>query len=127
MTQKYADFMTAQNKAMSPANASAVVVQEGEDSNITKLVRKKDDDSSHIGTHGDEHVYMGGQGDRESTEHHIHNAKTGVTHSVNIDHADAPLSHKEVHSQVDKQTKGAVSTGATKHIHNAMKEDGLAK
>ena len=85
----------------------------GEDKSVTKKVASKDSDATHVGSTGHEHVYAGSQPDRGTHVYHIHNTKTGKTHTAAIDHSGRSQSHNNVH----KAFGGKVSTAASKIAH----------
>jgi len=62
-----------------------VNITEAEDSAVTKKVTKSDPDAMHVGTAGHEHVYAGA-GDGGEHVYHVHNTKTGQTHTATLDH-----------------------------------------
>ena len=82
-------------------------------------VGKKDPDAFHISSHGTQHVFGGGDSDRENHTYHVHDTKTGKTHHVSLDHGGEAMSHGEVKKQAGQH----VSPAAVKSIHKDHKEE----
>jgi len=96
-------------------------IAEAEDSAVTKKVMRSDPDAMHVGTTGHEHVYAGA-GDGGEHVYHVHNTKTGKTHSAALDHGGTDTySHAEVHKEFGGDSK--VSKAASKIAHNDHKEE----
>ncbi len=89
-------------------------VYESEDSKVTSSIEKKDPDAMHMSTHGSQHVYIGGQSDRENHSYHVHDTSTGKTHHVSLDHGGKAMSHGAVKSAAGSK----VSSAAVKAIHS---------
>jgi hypothetical protein len=97
-----------------------VSITEAEDAAVTKKVEKEDPDAMHIGTAGHEHVYASGGGDEHV--YHVHNTKTGQTHTAVIDHGgEDTYSHAEVHKEFGGDKN--VSKAASKIAHKDHKEE----
>ena len=99
------------------------MMNEQQDKAVTAHIRKSDRDAGHLSTHGSQHVYMGGQSDRENHSYHVHDTSTGKTHHVSLEHGGEEMSHSEVKSVVKTQTSGKVSPAATKAIHSDHSEE----
>jgi len=89
-------------------------VNESEDSKVTSSIEKKDPDAMHMSTHGSQHVYIGGQSDRENHSYHVHDTSTGKTHHVSLDHGGKAMSHGAVKSACGSK----VNAAACKAIHS---------
>ena len=89
-------------------------LNEAEDSKVTSSIEKKDPDAMHMSTHGTQHVYIGGQSDRENHSYHVHDTSTGKTHHVSLDHGGKAMSHGAVKSAAGSK----VSSAAVKAIHS---------
>ena len=89
-------------------------VYESEDSKVTSSIEKKDPDAMHMSTHGSQHVYIGGQSDRENHSYHVHDTSTGKTHHVSLDHGGKAMSHGAVKSACGSK----VNAAACKAIHS---------
>ena len=89
-------------------------LDEAEDSKVTSSIEKKDPDATHMSTHGTQHVYIGGQSDRENHSYHVHDTSTGKTHHVSLDHGGKAMSHGAVKSACGSK----VSSAACKAIHS---------
>jgi hypothetical protein len=127
---KYAAFMTAQNKAMSPSNARSsitvrsvsedqIISQKTKHSNHKDAVGKHDAGAEHVGSHEHEHAYQSSeQPDRETDQYHVHNSKTGHVHTINIE-ADGNSARSK--ADIHKIGSGNISKGIINHIHKAHK------
>ena len=83
-------------------------------------IRKVDPDAHHHKSVGHEHIYIGAQPDRDTHTYHVHNSKSGKTHTVDLDHGGRDTySHKEVH----QAAKGNISRAAALHIHKDHKSE----
>ena len=89
-------------------------VYESEDSKVTSSIEKKDPDAMHMSTHGSQHVYVGGQSDRENHSYHVHDTSTGKTHHVSLDHGGKAMSHGAVKAACGPK----VGAAACKAIHS---------
>lgn len=98
-------------------------LDEAEDPAVTKKIAKKDDDHYHIATHGHEHVYGGSQPDHETQVYHVHNTKTGKTHSIAVEHGGEEYPHSDMRKEVPGLNK--VSTAASKSIHKDLHDNVL--
>ena len=87
-------------------------LNEAEDSKVTSSIEKKDPDAMHLSTHGSQHVYIGGQSDRENHSYHVHDTSTGKTHHVSLDHGGEAMSH----DAVKKAAGSKVSPAAVKAL-----------
>ena len=94
-------------------------INEAEDSKVTSSIEKKDPDAMHMSTHGTQHVYIGGQSDRENHSYHVHDTSTGKTHHVSLDHGGKAMSHGAVKSAAGSK----VSSAAVKAIHSDHKDE----
>lgn len=94
-------------------------LNEAEDSEVTSSIEKKDPDAMHMSTHGSQHVYIGGQSDRENHSYHVHDTSTGKTHHVSLDHGGKAMSHGAVKSACGSK----VSAAACKAIHSDHKDE----
>jgi len=94
-------------------------LNEEEDSKVTSSIEKKDPDAMHMATHGTQHVYIGGQSDRENHSYHVHDTSTGKTHHVSLDHGGKAMSHGAVKSAAGSK----VSSAAVKAIHSDHKDE----
>ena len=94
-------------------------LNEAEDSKVTSSIEKKDPDAMHMATHGTQHVYIGGQSDRENHSYHVHDTSTGKTHHVSLDHGGKAMSHGAVKSAAGSK----VSSAAVKAIHSDHKDE----
>ena len=92
---------------------------EAEDSKVTSSIEKKDPDAMHMSTHGTQHVYVGGQSDRENHSYHVHDTSTGKTHHVSLDHGGKAMSHGAVKSACGSK----VNADACKAIHSDHKDE----
>ena len=100
----------------SPAFQKKAGRSKGEDKSVTKKVAAKDSDATHVGSTGHEHIYAGSQPDRGTHVYHIHNTKTGKTHTAAISHSGSPQSHNNVHRAFGGDSK--VSKSASMIAHN---------
>jgi len=125
---KYAQYLAEQEKRNVFNSSKEVNVRSfrsyvteaaGEDKSVTQKVAKHDQDAIHVGSVGHEHVYAGEQPDHETHVYHVHNSKTGQTHTADIEHAGEAFSHSEVHSQFG----GKVSKAASKIAHKDHKDE----
>jgi len=89
-------------------------LNEAEDSKVTSSIEKKDPDATHMSTHGTQHVYIGGQSDRENHSYHVHDTSTGKTHHVSLDHGGKAMSHGAVKAACGPK----VGAAACKAIHS---------
>lgn len=94
-------------------------LNEAEDNKVTSSIEKKDPDAMHMSTHGTQHVYIGGQSDRENHSYHVHDTSTGKTHHVSLDHGGKAMSHGAVKSACGSK----VSAAACKAIHSDHKDE----
>jgi len=78
-------------------------LNEAEDSKVTSSIEKKDPDAMHMSTHGTQHVYVGGQSDRENHSYHVHDTSTGKTHHVSLDHGGKAMSQALLKVLVDQK------------------------
>ena len=92
---------------------------EAEDSKVTSSIEKKDPDAMHMSTHGTQHVYIGGQSDRENHSYHVHDTSAGKTHHVSLDHGGKAMSHGAVKNAAGSK----VSSAAVKAIHSDHKDE----
>lgn len=119
MEQKKTGLVEASAEFLSLKTSSSPLKESSEDKAVTKKVEKIDPDSFYQKTIGHEHIYSGGQSDRENHTYHVHNTSTGKTHSISLDHGGKTMSHKAVRSESPKE----VSDAAVKHIHKDHKEE----
>jgi hypothetical protein len=83
-------------------------------------IRKVDPDAHHHKSVGHEHIYIGAQPDRDTHTYHVHNSKSGKTHTVDLDHGGRDThSYKEVH----QAAKGKISRATALHIHKDHKSE----
>jgi len=83
-------------------------------------IRKIDPDAHHHKSVGHEHIYIGAQPDRDTHTYHVHNSKSGETHTVDLDHGGQDThSYKEVH----QAAKGKISRATALHIHKDHKSE----
>ena len=83
-------------------------------------IRKIDPDAHHHKSVGHEHIYIGAQPDRDTHTYHVHNSKSGETHTVDLDHGGQNThSYKEVH----QAAKGKISRATALHIHKDHKSE----
>ena len=94
-------------------------LNEAEDSKVTSSIEKKDPDAMHMSTHGTQHVYVGGQSDRENHSYHVHDTSTGKTHHVSLDHGGKAMSHGAVKAACGPK----VGAAACKAIHSDHKDE----
>jgi len=94
-------------------------LNEAEDSKVTSSIEKKDPDATHMSTHGTQHVYIGGQSDRENHSYHVHDTSTGKTHHVSLDHGGKAMSHGAVKAACGPK----VGAAACKAIHSDHKDE----
>jgi len=95
------------------------ITENTEDPSVTKKVSQKDQDAFHIHTTGTEHIYGGGDPDRETHSYHVHNTATGKTHSFQLEHGGEVVSR----SQIRKMAPKEVSDKAVAAIHKDHKEE----
>lgn len=132
-TEKYAQYIAEQEKRNLFNSSKGTdmkgfkefvaeeFIAESEDAAVTKAVKKADPDAMHIKTVGHEHVYSGGSDGGEHV-YHVHNTKTGQTHTATLDHGGTDTySHPEVHKEFGGDSK--VSKAASKVAHNDHKSE----
>lgn len=110
------------SKAMGEDTSEKLAEAAGEDKAVTAKVQKHDQDAMHIGSHGHEHVYAGGQPDSGTHVYHIHNTQTGKTHTASLEHdGEKTYSHSGVHKAFGGDSK--VSKPASKIAHADHKDE----
>jgi hypothetical protein len=105
--------------AVKESTIQEAALTEAEDSKVTSSIEKKDPDAMHMSTHGTQHVYIGGQSDRENHSYHVHDTSTGKTHHVSLDHGGKAMSHGAVKNAAGSK----VSSAAVKAIHSDHKDE----
>lgn len=81
------------------------VIKEGaysttaEDSSVTKKVVKhtQDEGADHVMSHHGQHAYIGQMDSSDTTTYHVHDSKSGKTHSVEVDHSEGKASKNSFH------------------------------
>lgn len=83
---------------------------------------KGDPYATHIGSHGDEHVYYGGDSGSDEHVYHIHNSKTGKTDTHALYHEGTPWSKSKITKFAGKEIGGILHKHHVDNIHEEVDE-----